>query len=125
MDYSERTRMYEVLVRYRDDGTVAAHQRTITEVVKDGKVIAATEGPATPLDPKDVADVVGDILPAIANERDAALSAQANAEKARDEAMTAKESADTATAQAIARAEAAEQALAQTSEPAPEPEQTS
>lgn len=70
-----RTRPYEVLIRHLPDGTVAAHQRTLREVLEDGVVISALEGDARPLAAEEVADLVGTMLPAVLAERDA-LSAQ-------------------------------------------------
>ncbi len=38
----ERTRAYETLIRHNADGSIAAHHMTISEVLRDGVVIAAT-----------------------------------------------------------------------------------
>lgn len=42
MAITEQTRPYETLIRHNDDGSIAAHHQQISEVVKDGVVIAAT-----------------------------------------------------------------------------------
>lgn len=86
MAYSERTRLYEVLVRYHPDGTVAAHQRDIQEVLNGTDVVAATEGPAVSLVVADVAAVVGSVLPALSAERDA-LTEQVTALTAERDAL--------------------------------------
>lgn len=42
MAITERTRPYETLVRHNPDGSIGAHHQRISEVVKDGDVIAAS-----------------------------------------------------------------------------------
>lgn len=75
MALTERTRPYEVLIRFNmtagGQQTIAAHQLHINEVLKDGAVIAATELPAQPLDPALVSGLVGDMLPGLVADRDA------------------------------------------------------
>lgn len=75
MSLTERTRPYEVLIRYNQDAagveTTAAHQIHITEVLRDGVVISATEHAAQPLDVAVVEGIVGDRLPGLIAERDA------------------------------------------------------
>lgn len=46
MNVEQRERFYELLIRGREDGSIAAHVRRISEVVVDGQIVAATEGPA-------------------------------------------------------------------------------
>jgi septal ring factor EnvC (AmiA/AmiB activator) len=94
----QRERLYEVLVRYNPNGTVAAHQQRIVEVLDDsGAIIAAKPGEALPLNIEDVAGVLGEVLPAAKAETAAALEvcrqsqqdlkkAQASVEE-RDEAI--------------------------------------
>lgn len=38
----ERNRAYETLIRHTEAGGIAAHHQTISEVIRDGVVIAAT-----------------------------------------------------------------------------------
>jgi len=93
---TERTRPYEVLIRYNQDAagveTTAAHQIHITEVLRDGVVISATEHAAVALDVALVKSIVGDKLPGLTAERDAlkASLADTTAEK---EAATAERDA--------------------------------
>lgn len=58
MALTERIRLYEVLIRVREDGSAAAHQQKLSEVLRDGEVISATV-----LDPE---AVEGDTLDALA-----------------------------------------------------------
>lgn len=90
----ERERLYEVLVRFLPSGGCAAHQRRLTEVVRDGVVIAAQEGPALELVPGEVADVLGEALPALVLERDALAAAKAQLEQ--DLSAAARDIADKA-----------------------------
>ncbi len=60
MALSERTRLYEVMIRFAADGTPSTLQRCITEVLRDGEVINATEQLATPIDPAAVAGIIGE-----------------------------------------------------------------
>lgn len=75
MALTERTRPYEVLIRYNMSAagveTTAAHQIHITEVLRDGAVISATEHAAQALDVALVKGIVGDKLPGLVAERDA------------------------------------------------------
>jgi hypothetical protein len=54
MALEERTRLYEVLARLERNDTgdriVGMQVQTITEILRDGEVIAATINPATPFD---------------------------------------------------------------------------
>jgi hypothetical protein len=54
MALEERTRLYEFLARLdrtpEGDRIVGMQVQTITEILRDGEVIAATINPATPLD---------------------------------------------------------------------------
>jgi len=100
MALEERTRPYEFLARWGEDGTLAgAHVQNITEVVKDGVVLAATVGDAMSVA---VAGGAGfplkDVLSGVQ------ADALAAAEKANKEAQAARERASTA-AQAQADAE--------------------
>lgn len=76
MTISQTTRMYEVLVRWGEDGTVSAHQAQITEVIDDSTtpptILSATVGLPTSLSAADVASVVGTALPALQAQLDAA-----------------------------------------------------
>lgn len=74
MALEEKERLYEVLIRYHPDGTVAAHYKNIVEVFRDGVAFAATEGDAKPLNVAVIGDVLGEVVPAIVAERDKALS---------------------------------------------------
>lgn len=82
MALTERTRPYEILVRYNANAagqlTIAAHQRDLTEVLRDGVVISATEGNATALDLNLVKDIVGQTLPGLLAERDALAAENAD-----------------------------------------------
>lgn len=49
MSIEKRTRGYEILIRLNADGTIGAHYATISEVVEDGQVIAASPPELTPL----------------------------------------------------------------------------
>lgn len=75
MALTERTRPYEVLIRFNMNAagqqTISAHQLRIHEVLKDGEVISAQELPAEPLDGALVAALVGAQLPDLIAERDA------------------------------------------------------
>lgn len=42
MTITERTRPYETLIRHNPDGSISAHHQRISEIVKDGEVIAAS-----------------------------------------------------------------------------------
>jgi hypothetical protein len=55
----ERTRLYEIMIRFDAQGAPSAIQRHIHEVVRDGEVIAASERPAAPLDPAAVEGLIG------------------------------------------------------------------
>jgi hypothetical protein len=55
MALTERTRLYEVLMRVQDDRIAGIQATRITEVMRDGEVIAATLGDAQPLDPAGLA----------------------------------------------------------------------
>lgn len=55
----ERTRLYEVMIRFHPDGPPAAVQRHLHEILRDGEVIAATERPAQPLEVDAVAALLG------------------------------------------------------------------
>jgi hypothetical protein len=55
----ERTRIYEILIRFHPEGPPAAIQRHVHEVLRGEEVIAATEQPAQPLDVDAVAALVG------------------------------------------------------------------
>lgn len=71
----ERTRPYETLIRHNNDESVSAHHQTISEVVKDGAVIAATVSAPVPL--SSVADELGPIIGA------AVIAAVADADRLR------------------------------------------
>jgi hypothetical protein len=58
MALTERTRLYEVLIRFAPDGTPSALQRNLEEVLRDGEVIHATEQMAQPLDPDTVQGLI-------------------------------------------------------------------
>ena len=64
MTISERTRLYETLIRHNPDGSIGAHHQRINEVLKDGEVIAASLLAPEPLpnvaaaDP-DLAELIG------------------------------------------------------------------
>ncbi len=106
MALTERTRPYEVLIRYNQDAvgveTTAAHQIHITEVLRDGVVISATELAAQPLDVALVKGIVGDKLPSLTAERDALkasltdMTAEKDAAAAERDAVTAARDAVTA-----------------------------
>lgn len=49
MTIEKRTRGYEVLIRINADGTIGAHYATISEVIEDGEVIAASPPALSPL----------------------------------------------------------------------------
>lgn len=49
MTLTEVTRDYELLIRIQSDGTWGSHYRSITEILRDGEVVSATENPAVPL----------------------------------------------------------------------------
>lgn len=120
MALTERTRPYEVLIRYNMSAagveTTAAHQIHITEVLRDGVVISATEHAAQPLEVALVAGIVGDKLPGLVAERDA-LAANLAAVTAEKDATTGDLAASTAELDAlkaaIAEAAAAEAAPAE------------
>lgn len=62
----ERTRPYETLIRYSEDGIAGAHHQTISEILRDGAVINAQVGDPLSLAVADgqdgikLADVLGD-----------------------------------------------------------------
>lgn len=74
MALTERTRPYEVLIRFRQNAagqeTIAAHQLKIYEVFQGAELISAKELPAEALDPSLVSGLVGDLLPGLLAERD-------------------------------------------------------
>jgi len=72
MALEERTRIREVLF-VQDDATLVwhAHQVPITEILSDGKVVAARYGNAEALDLAGAGQVLEPALVAITNERDA------------------------------------------------------
>lgn len=49
MALTEVTRDYELLIRIQPDGSWGSHYRSITEILRDGEVVSATENPAVPL----------------------------------------------------------------------------
>lgn len=49
MALTEVTRDYELLIRIQSDGSWGSHYRSITEILRDGEVVSATENPAVPL----------------------------------------------------------------------------
>ena len=49
MALTERTRVYETLIRHNHNGTVGAHQIRIHEMLRDGVVRAATPLDAEPI----------------------------------------------------------------------------
>lgn len=104
MALTERTRPYEVLIRYNQDAagveTTAAHQTHITEVLRDGVVISATEHAAQALDVALVKSIVGDKLPGLVAERDA-LKASLTDMTTEKDAATAERDAVTAARDAV------------------------
>ena len=74
MALTERTRPYELLIRFHQNGegapTIAAHQLRIHEILQNGDIISAKELPAEALTPALVSDLVGDHLPTLIAERD-------------------------------------------------------
>lgn len=104
MALTERTRPYEVLIRYNMSAagveTTAAHQIHITEVLRDGAVISATEHAAQALDVALVKGIVGDKLPGLVAERDT-LAANLAAVTAEKDAATADLTAATAELDAL------------------------
>lgn len=58
MTITERTRPYEILIRQHEDGSIGAHQQVITEVLRDGAVIAA-DVKVIPLDEAGLTAVIG------------------------------------------------------------------
>lgn len=60
MALTERTRLYEVLIRFAPDGTPHALQRNLEEVLRDGEVVHATERMAEPLAPSAVAGLIAE-----------------------------------------------------------------
>lgn len=55
MSLEQRTRNYEILIRFNEDGTLGAHLQSIEEILKDGAIINAT-----PLAPVPLAFVEGE-----------------------------------------------------------------
>jgi hypothetical protein len=49
MALTERERDYEILIRINEDGSLGAHFRSITEILRDGDVVSAVENPPVPL----------------------------------------------------------------------------
>lgn len=72
MALTERTRPYEVFIRYAEDGSVYAHKRTITEALEGAVVKYATENAPTPLVIGDVPQILGEFLPAAVVAQDTA-----------------------------------------------------
>jgi hypothetical protein len=85
---TERTRLYEILLRFDSAGAPAAIQRRIHEVLRDGEVIAASELSAEPLDPTAVGDLMSASVARLMSEnlqmRAALTEAQRRALKLRD-----------------------------------------
>jgi hypothetical protein len=46
----KRSRPYEILVRYGEDGITGAHTQTIEEIVEDGNVISSMLGDPVPVE---------------------------------------------------------------------------
>lgn len=63
MSLAERTRDYEFLVRFNEDGSVGSHFSTITEVLRDGVVISAAINYPVPLSSAaGLSQKVGDVI---------------------------------------------------------------
>lgn len=73
--FSQRLRNYETLLRHHENGSVSAHHQTISEVMRDGVVIAATVSAPVPL--SSVADELEPIIGA------AVIAAVADADRLR------------------------------------------
>lgn len=58
MAITEQTRDYEILIRINADGTVGAQRQTITEIIRDGEVIAATLGEPMPVTAAEIIEVL-------------------------------------------------------------------
>ncbi|MCS4509127.1 hypothetical protein [Xylophilus ampelinus] len=56
---TEAIRPYETLIRHNPDGTIGSHHITISEVLRDGNVIAATANPPTAIAGADLDAVLG------------------------------------------------------------------
>lgn len=92
MALSERTRPYETLIRHNDDGSINAHHAGINEVLRDGKVIAATVMPPGPVSGEALAAVLTETTQA-ALLSNAALTAERETLR-RESTRLAEENAD-------------------------------
>ncbi len=76
MSMEKRTRGYEILIRINADGTIGAHYATISEVIEDGNVIAASPPELTSLGSVDGPDaellkkILGDFSTTIVSAND-------------------------------------------------------
>lgn len=117
MALSEFRHLYEVLVRFNDQGAYqGAHVQYLEGVKRDGVVIQAQPGPAMPLalaeggDQTTLAAVLGD---AVASALDASTSALASAASREEDATRAIQAAEDAVAAAQEAEGSAKTALAE------------
>lgn len=75
MALTERTTLNEILIRVAADGTWAAHQRHLYEIVDGADVKSANYLDPTPLVAEDVAEILGPVIADVMAQRDA-LQAQ-------------------------------------------------
>lgn len=90
MTIEKNTARYELLIRFDEDGQVKGSHEIHQTVVRDtdtGEVLSSKEGPAQPVDPASVSDVLG--------EHNAALVAQvASVEQERDDVNAARDAVE-------------------------------
>lgn len=60
MALQERTRNYEILIRFNEDGSIGAHRQNISEIIKDGAVIAASVLTPEPLTVAELTTIVAE-----------------------------------------------------------------
>ncbi|KTT33809.1 hypothetical protein SB18R_03210 [Pseudomonas oryzihabitans] len=69
MALEERSRPYETMIRHNPDGSIGAHHKRITEILRDGAVISANVEAAVSLavaegqDGLKLSEVLGEALP--------------------------------------------------------------
>jgi len=61
MALEQKDRDYEILVRYNDDGKVGFHRQTLSEIIKDGVVLASTINPPEKLSLEDLKTLVAEL----------------------------------------------------------------
>ncbi|MBD8790975.1 hypothetical protein IFR09_11355 [Pseudomonas syringae] len=134
MALSEETNPYEILIRLNAGGIAGAHYKTLTEIMRDGVVISATENPPMQLATAEgqeglslgvlLGDVAANALIQIDQLTQRARDISEQNQSLLEQLNTAgQRNKDLAEQLQAALAEIERLTAAQTAEPAPEPEQ--